>query len=322
MFGTFGKRPNEPLTLEGKLEMLAECGLSLAPPFTAQDLLESWPREEFEKPGFNLALIGLGMTEERAPWRNHSVNVWHFDTECIEDNGSCVRIAQRMAELTQGSPRIENPRDQVDLEAGIASLDLEHSGKPVHIDFEVKDDWVGPAVFSHFGSTACCIRPIEGLPIPRSGWPRLRNRVRDARPFRSAEEGRSQVRAAYLTERSVLVDPALDPIVRSISEWRTVARLSVMMTESRSKPEPTADWSSNRTITRLGCSARDMLLVIIAKSVCGRFPSKSSASTIRAGRRFEVRKLESGKRTRTISPRRQVIVDGHLRPIPILRKRR
>src|ERR1700742_224977 len=121
MFGIFGKRAKDALTLERKLEILAECGLYLAPPFTAQDLLKSWPREEFEKPGFDLTLVGLGMTEERPPRSNHSVNVWHFDTECIEDNGSYLRIAQRMAELTQGSLVIENARDQVDLEARIAN---------------------------------------------------------------------------------------------------------------------------------------------------------------------------------------------------------
>jgi hypothetical protein len=112
-------------------------------------LLESWPREQFEKPGFDLTLIGLGVTEERPPGRNHSVNVWHFATECIEDNGSYVCIAQRMAELTQGSliienARDENARDQIDLEAGIARLDFEHFGEPVHLDFKVNDDWVDP----------------------------------------------------------------------------------------------------------------------------------------------------------------------------------
>lgn len=150
MFDIFKKKPAVPLTLERKLEILAECGLSLAPPFTAQDLLESWPREQFELPGFNLTLVGLGMTEERPPWRNHSVNVWHFDTECIEDHGSYVRIAERMAELTQGSLVLQNVRDQVDIDAGIASLDFEHAGNPVHMDLEVNDDWVDPAVFSHF----------------------------------------------------------------------------------------------------------------------------------------------------------------------------
>jgi hypothetical protein len=55
-----------------------------------------------------------------------------------------------MAELTQGSLLIESARDRVDIEAGIASLDFKHSGKLVHIDFKVNDDWVDPAVFSHF----------------------------------------------------------------------------------------------------------------------------------------------------------------------------
>ena len=37
----------------------------------------------------------------------------------------------------------------MDLEAGIATLDFEHSGEPVHLDLEVNDDWLDPAVFSH-----------------------------------------------------------------------------------------------------------------------------------------------------------------------------
>jgi hypothetical protein len=150
MFGFFGSRSKAPLTLERKLETLAECGLSLAPPFTPENLLESWPREQFEKPGFTMTLVGLGMTEEQPPWRNHCANVWHFDTECIEDTGAYVRIAERMAELTQGSLVLGSVRDQVDIEAGIANLNFDHSGKPEHFDFEVNDDWVDPAIFPHF----------------------------------------------------------------------------------------------------------------------------------------------------------------------------
>ena len=150
MLGIFGARSKGSLTLERKLEVLAECGLNLAPPFTAENLLKSWPREQFEKPGFAMTLVGLGMTEEQPPWRNHSVNVWHLDTECIEDTGDYVRIAERMAELTQGSLVIGNLRDQVDVEAGIANLDFDHSGRLVHLDFKVDNDWVDPAVFSHF----------------------------------------------------------------------------------------------------------------------------------------------------------------------------
>lgn len=150
MFGLFKKRPAEPLTLEQKLAILTECGLSLAPPFTVQHLLESWSREQFEEPGFTMALIGLGMTEEQPPWRNHSVNVWHFDTECIEDNGSYVRIAERMAELTQGTLVIEDVRDEVNIEEEIATLDFVHDGQPVGLKLKVNEDWVDPTVFTHF----------------------------------------------------------------------------------------------------------------------------------------------------------------------------
>ena len=53
-------------------------------------------------------------------------------------------------------------------------------------------------------------------------------------------------------------------MTRSISELRIVARLSVMITESINKPQPLALSLSILTITRLGCAARAMLLVIIA----------------------------------------------------------
>ena len=150
MFSLFRKQTEAPLTLEQKLTILSECGLSLVPDFTVRDLLDSWPREEFEKPGFAMTLVGLGMTEEQPPWRNHCVNLWHFDTECIEDEGSYVRIAERMAEMTQGALVIGNVQDEVDIEAGVASLAFEHGGTPVHLDLKVNDDWVDPAVFSLF----------------------------------------------------------------------------------------------------------------------------------------------------------------------------
>lgn len=150
MFGGFKKRSAKRPTLEQKLAMLAGYGLTLAAPFTVEDLLESWSREQLEAPGFRLVLAALGMTEERPPWRNHCVNVWHFDTECIEDNGSYTDIAERMVELTQGALVLENLRDQVDIEAEIASLDFDYAGEPMHIDLKVNNDWADPAVFSLF----------------------------------------------------------------------------------------------------------------------------------------------------------------------------
>ncbi|PYT08221.1 MAG: hypothetical protein DMF60_05330 [Acidobacteria bacterium] len=146
----FQKASANPLSLEQKLEILARCGLKLEAPFTVNDLLESWRREDFEKRGFNLVLVGLGMTEERPPWRSHCINAWHFDTESIADNGDYRRIAERMKAMAQGSLRIENIRDHVDVEGRSAWLAFEYRGQNVRIDCKVKDDWVDPGLFAHF----------------------------------------------------------------------------------------------------------------------------------------------------------------------------
>ena len=57
-------------TLEQKLSILANCGFKLAEPFTTESLLESWNRDAFEKPGFDLLvnIIGAGVICTIAGW--------------------------------------------------------------------------------------------------------------------------------------------------------------------------------------------------------------------------------------------------------------
>lgn len=138
------------MTIEEKLQTLAECGLTLKKPFGIQDLVNSWGREALDKPGYDLALVCLGMTQEEPPWTPHCDNLWHFDTECIEDHGSYVRIAERLAALAQGSLPLTEIQDHVDIEEGEAWLKFDCEGKQVHIDCEVQDDWVDPALFGRF----------------------------------------------------------------------------------------------------------------------------------------------------------------------------
>jgi hypothetical protein len=146
----FKRKSSAPLSLEQKLDILAACGLRLAASFQVQDLLTSFPLEAFEKPGFDMVLTGLGMTEEQPPWRDHCVNLWHFDTECIKGDGSYVRIAERLKGMAQGSLPIDNIRDQVEEEAGEAWLAFDFQGEEIRIDCEVNSDWVDARVFSHF----------------------------------------------------------------------------------------------------------------------------------------------------------------------------
>lgn len=138
------------MTLEQKLDLLAGCGFRPAPPFTCDDLLKTWNRADYEKPGYDLVLVGLGMTEEQEPWRNHCVNLWHFDTECIEDHGDHKKIAARMAEMAEGSLSLENIQDHVDVDKKEAWLSFVFRSKTITIPCEVRDDWVDSAIFGRF----------------------------------------------------------------------------------------------------------------------------------------------------------------------------
>lgn len=140
----------QAMTLEDKLRVLAECGLVLENPFSPEDLLSSWDREEYEKPGFDLLLFSLGGTEEEEPWRNHCVNLWGFDTECIGDHGDYKRIVERMAEMAQGSLRLENIQDNVDIEKKKAWFSFAFQGNQTKVECKVNDDWVDMDIFSRF----------------------------------------------------------------------------------------------------------------------------------------------------------------------------
>ena len=95
-------------------------------------------------------LVGLGMTEERPPWRPHSQNLWHFDTECIEDDGSYVEIAKRMASMAGSSLPLEDITDHVDIENGDAWLRFNCRGQEYEIVCDVDDDWIDTKIFGHF----------------------------------------------------------------------------------------------------------------------------------------------------------------------------
>jgi len=137
-------------TLEEKLEFLAGFGFRLAAPFEPEELLSSWPRQEYEKPGFRLVLFGLGMTEERPPWRPHCANMCVLDRECIGPRGAYIRIAESMKRIAQGSLAIENIHDYVSIKEKTAWLEFELHGELVHVDCRVNYDWLDPALFGRF----------------------------------------------------------------------------------------------------------------------------------------------------------------------------
>lgn len=185
MFGFFKRKKQTPqktsvparLTLEDQLEVLGDCGISLLPGVTIDHLLISWSRESYEETPFELALVGCGAPIEQPPWNKwKSNNVWHFDTECIEGDGSYVAIAERMRDLSQGELPLTDIEDHIDeplddLEErwqGRAWLAFKLDDERIRWELEVDNDWVDPRVFTKFAElmqTRRCSRRFTYLDL-------------------------------------------------------------------------------------------------------------------------------------------------------------
>jgi hypothetical protein len=138
-------------TIEEKLHALAECGFKLNAPFGVPDLVDSWgSREELDEPGWDLAMVSLGMRHETPPYTPHCNNLWHFDPECISGDGSYARIAKRLSEMTEGSLPLSDLHDHVDVEQRKAWIRFTCRDEPYHFTFAVEDDWADPSIFTRF----------------------------------------------------------------------------------------------------------------------------------------------------------------------------
>jgi len=149
------------MTIEEKFAALADCGLKLNDQFGVSHLADSWGREALDEPGWDLALVSLGMTQEERPWTPHCENLWHFDTECIDGDGSYVRIANRMQEMALGSLPLSDVQDHVDIDSGKAWLRFKCQGNPMQIDCEVQDDWVDTRLFGKFVDLLAKCDPVK-----------------------------------------------------------------------------------------------------------------------------------------------------------------
>jgi hypothetical protein len=141
----FSKLFRRNVALERQLSALAKCGVALAPSATIEALLEEFSRENYEKDPYRLLLCALGNDELTL-----SENVWHFDTECIEDHGAYVRIADRLRRLAGDDLPLLDIEDFVDVEQGKASLSFKLDGQQYDWQCDVEDDWVDPKVLTRF----------------------------------------------------------------------------------------------------------------------------------------------------------------------------
>ena len=143
-----------PVGFEEQLEDLAACGIRLAPGVSPEALLVSSDREAFGRDPYRLLLCVMGgeaEDETQAGETGHpSDDIWHFDTECIEDTGAYAAIARRMSTLARGELPLEEITDHVDVDGKQASLSFRLSGQPHRWEARVENDWVDPAILSRF----------------------------------------------------------------------------------------------------------------------------------------------------------------------------
>ncbi len=130
-----------------KLAHLEKAGIALAPGIMIKDI-----PEELNDGTYESLLIAMGgeLEEKNRQWMPLSSDIWHFDTECIEDHGDYARIAARLSEITKGGLPLQNIRDFVDIEAKTAWLSFILDGKEYKWDLKVDDDWIDTELFSKF----------------------------------------------------------------------------------------------------------------------------------------------------------------------------
>ena len=156
MLKLFRRNPSGPVTFEQQLSTLEGCGIKLAPGVAPEAMLGSIGREAFEAEPYRLLLICMGgeaENEAQAGETGHpSDNIWHFDTECIEDQGAYVTIARRLSELAQGALPLEDVTDHIDIDAGEAHVAFRLAGQDYHWEATVDNDWVDASILSRFAS--------------------------------------------------------------------------------------------------------------------------------------------------------------------------
>ena len=130
------------------MEQLANAGVRVRSGISQNDLLDSLEGTMDSRVDWIELLCVLGSDVERGQFERISDDIWHFDAECIEDDGAYVEVVSRFVILAKGALPLTDIRDHVDVVAGEAWVEFNLDGKKEHWDLEVSDDWVDPEMYS------------------------------------------------------------------------------------------------------------------------------------------------------------------------------
>ena len=152
MFGLLKRKVRGSVPLEEQLQILEKGGIALDSRVRPESLMLFYSREQFEKDPYRLLLCVLGGEAENESQAGEfgypSNQVWHFDTECIEDHGAYREIASRMVTLAQGGLPLEQIEDFVEVENGVAWLSFRMDSTTQKWSATIDNDWVDPTILS------------------------------------------------------------------------------------------------------------------------------------------------------------------------------
>jgi hypothetical protein len=152
MFSWFRKKDSAPKpSLAEGLAALEQCGISKRSNVSLDDIRSSIAGTSTDGIDYDDLLCTLGSEMERgesfAPMSN---DIWHFDTECIYEDGDYVKIAERLQRMSKGAPQLSALQDHVDMDSTKAWIEFDFQGERIHWDLKVHDDWVDESVFTRF----------------------------------------------------------------------------------------------------------------------------------------------------------------------------
>jgi hypothetical protein len=141
------------MTLEEQLAKLETIGITLNDGISTDDLLNSFPREDYEKTPFDLLLFALGMEVEAEPWgRYFSDQVWNLDMECIEDEGAYRNIIKNLCRIAGNDELVSGIKERIDPMSDAGSLQYTIAGTKQRLEVAIEDDWADPEVVSQIMS--------------------------------------------------------------------------------------------------------------------------------------------------------------------------
>lgn len=174
--------PINAVPLEDQIAALAGAGLTLAPGRTINELLLSWPREDYEEGDpYNLLLFMYGGEVEAEPrGRAFCKRGWEFDMECLEKAGDYARAFERIVRTTGRPDLVTDLSDDFNVDAETAEIRYTVNGRQRVLNADVTDDWADPKAVTAF------VKDVEAA-------------VGDHRRFWAADNGQGSI-LFFITE--------------------------------------------------------------------------------------------------------------------------